>query len=120
MLLPAMIKTGKFTSDEHIKKTTDIQRVFKRGSYARVTGAKLFVLKNNDDCNRIAFALPRHYGNAVQRNYSKRLSREAYRRVKMSIKTGYDIVLLSYSGYDSFTERMTQIHDLCKKTGLYK
>ena len=99
------VKTGNFTRCERIKKYADIQNLFKKGTRVGT--------------NRIAFALPRGYGNAVQRNRCKRFSREAYRIIKARLNGGYDMVLLVYPGKNSFTSRYTQLCDLYKKAGLF-
>ena len=113
-------KTGGFTRDEHIKNPLQIKNLFKTGGREGVKGAKIFFLKNDLGFNRIAFPLPRGYGNAVQRNASKRYSREAYRYYKTFLNTGYDILLLVYPGNDSFNSRCVQFRTLCKKAGLIK
>ena len=71
-----LLKTGFFKREEHIKKPADIQKLFKTGKKFSVKGAKLFFMKNDKNINRIGFPLPRGYGNAVERNRSKRYSRE--------------------------------------------
>ena len=71
-----LIRTGTFTRQERVKKYSDIQNLFKKGKRVSVQGAKMFYLPNDTNTNRIAFTLPRGYGNAVERNHSKRLSRE--------------------------------------------
>lgn len=113
-----MLKTGKFTRDERVKKYSDIQNLFKKGNRVSVSGAKLFFAPNNAKSNRIAFTLPRGYGNAVERNRSKRISRETYRYFKAFLNTGYDMVLLVYPGNDSFRTRCAQFRCLCKKAGI--
>ncbi|MFA6856702.1 MAG: ribonuclease P protein component, partial [Treponema sp.] len=69
---------------------------------------------------RIGFPLPRGYGNAVQRNLSKRYSREVYRLFKTHLNTGYDMLFLAYPGNDSFSSRCVQFRLLCEKAGLIK
>ncbi len=113
-----MTNTKEFKPEEKIKKSSEIRNLFKQGKKVSTNGAKLFVLPNDLSFNRIAFALPHGFGNAVQRNYSKRLSREAYRNLKCNIKSGYDMVLLVYKGDDFFSSRCNQICSLCKKAGL--
>ena len=113
-----LLKTGKFTRDERVNKSSDIQNLFKKGTRVSVSGAKLFFAPNNKDYNRIAFALPRGYGNAIERNKSKRLSRETYRYFKAFLNTGYDMVLLVYPGNDSFRSRCAQFRYLCQKAGI--
>jgi ribonuclease P protein component len=68
--------------------------------------------------NRIAFTLARKYGNAVERNRARRLSREAYRLTKNQLKTGYDFVLLVYPGQDQLKNRLEQLDLLFSKAGL--
>ena len=97
-------KTGPFSGKERIKKSGDIQRLFKKGKRVHTAGAKLFFLFTGADANRIAFALP---------------SREAYRLLRADMRAGYDMVLLVYPGSDSFEKRCTEMRDLCGKAGLF-
>jgi len=113
-----LLKTGKFTRDERVKSSSDIQILFKKGFKVSVSGAKLFYLPNGTNKNRIAFTLPRGYGNAVKRNHSKRLSRESYRYYKAFLNTGYDMLVLIYPGNDSFHTRCAQFRYLFKKAGI--
>lgn len=113
-----LLKTGNFTRAERVKKVSDIQNLFKKGKRVAVSGAKLFFLPNGLNMNRIAFTFPRGYGNAVERNFSKRISRETYRYFKAFLNTGYDMLLLIYPGNDSFRIRCAQFRYLCKKAGI--
>ncbi|MCQ2610931.1 MAG: ribonuclease P protein component [Treponema sp.] len=115
-----MAITGTLSRKEMIKNPVEFHNLFKTGKRQSIPGAKLFYLENNSDCNRIAFPLPRGYGNAVERNTSKRYSREAYRLTKTFLNTGYDILFLVYPGNDSFSTRCVQFRTLCKKAGLIK
>ncbi|MCQ2613119.1 MAG: ribonuclease P protein component [Treponemataceae bacterium] len=115
-----MSETGCFTRSERVKRSDEIQILFKKGQKVGVKGAKLFFMQNGKDFNRIAFALPRGYGNAVERNKAKRLSREAYRLFKTHLNTGYDMVFLVYPGNDSFPSRCEAFRQLCLKAGLVR
>ena len=115
-----LLKTGRFKRCEHIKRPADIQKLFKSGKKVSVFGAKLFYLENDKAMNRIAFPLPRGYGNAVERNKSKRYSRETYRFFKAHLNTGYDMLFLVYPGNNSFHSRCEQFKTLCQKAGLLK
>lgn len=115
-----MVTAGSFKRFEHIKNPAEIHNLFKSGNRVSINGAKLFFLKNNMGYNRIAFTLPRGYGNAVERNTSKRYSREAYRFYKTFLNTGYDLIFLVYPGNDSFSTRCVQFRTLCDKAGLTK
>ena len=111
---------GKFPRKERIKKPIDFHNLFKNGKRVSISGAKLFFAENNSDINRIAFPIPRGYGNSVERNSSRRYSREAYRLTKTFLNTGYDILFFVYSGNDSFSTRCVQFRTLCEKAGLIK
>lgn len=115
-----MGKTNGFTRLERVKQSEEIQRLFKEGRHFSTDGAKLFVVSNNLEYNRIVFTLKRGYGNAVQRNTSKRLSREVYRNAKKNLKTGYDLLLLVFPGKDNLNERKEQLDYLFKKAGLIR
>jgi ribonuclease P protein component len=115
-----MEKTGRFTRQERLKLSEDIRRVYKTGKKVSVEGAKLFVRENAGQSNRIAFTLPRNYGNAVERNKTKRLCRESYRQQRGSLKSGYDMVFLAFKSSDTFQERSGQFRQLCGKAGLLR
>ena len=111
---------GKFPRKERIKKPIDFHNLFKNGKRVSISGAKLFFAENNSDINRIAFPIPRGYGNSVERNSSRRYSREAYRLTKTFLNTGYDILFFVYPGNDSFSTRCVQFRTLCEKAGRIK
>ncbi len=108
----------RFRRLERLKGKDAIQGVFARGRRVSCPGAKLFYVKNGLPHNRIAFTFARKYGNAVERNRSRRLSREVYRRLKSSLCMGYDLVLLVYPGLDTFQDRVRQLENLFSKAGL--
>ena len=113
-------KTGFFKRNERIKNPVDFKRLFKDGKKTNISGVKLFLMENGTDMNRIGFSLPRGYGNAVQRNLSKRYSREVYRLLKAHLNTGYDMIVLVYPGKDSFHSRYAQFQLLFRNAGLIK
>lgn len=114
------IKTGFFKREERIKNPGDFKKLFKNGKKISIQGAKIFFMENGLEINRVGFPLIRGYGNAVQRNLSKRYSREVYRLLKSHLNTGYDILFLVYPGNDSFSSRCDQFRLLLNKAGLIK
>lgn len=112
------MKSSGFTKAERLKRSATIQSVFRKGKKYSCDGAKLFVLENGLEKNRIVFTFPRGYGTAVERNHSRRLSKEAYRIIKHDLMTGYDLTVLVYPGKDSFPVREKQLKTLFVKAGL--
>jgi ribonuclease P protein component len=92
--------TGCFRRQEHLKRRTEITRVFKKGKVVGCPGVRLFFLKNALSYNRLVITFARKFGNAVQRNRARRLGREAYRFIREKLKTGYDLVVLIYPRND--------------------
>jgi ribonuclease P protein component len=79
----------------------------------------LFFLRNGLPQNRVAFTFARKFGNAVERNRARRVSREAYRHMRYRLKGGFDLVLLLYPGRDFFAARTEQLGILFAKAGLF-
>jgi ribonuclease P protein component len=110
----------RFRRRERLKGRGEIGAAFKRGRALTCPGVKLFVLPNGLSHNRLAVTFSRKFGNAVERNRARRVSREAYRRLAPELRTGYDLVLLVYPGNDRFFTRKEQLNGLFSRAGLVK
>jgi len=108
------------TKKERLGKRSDLKYIFASGKKISCKGAKLIYVKNDLTFNRFAVALVRKYGNAVERNRSKRYLREIYRDKKDIIVPGVDIVLVLYPGDFSFSDRKNQFFSLLKRGELVK
>lgn len=113
------MQRSRFSKNDRLKRSSEIQNVFRKGKKYSCDGAKLFVLSNELGRKRIVFTFPRGYGNAVERNFSRRLSREAYRLIKKYVLDGFDLTVLIFPGQDSFKKRIEQITYLIRKAGLW-
>jgi ribonuclease P protein component len=111
----------RFRRIERLRGKTGIGKVFRNGRRFGSAGAKLFVLNNGFEYNRICFTFPRKYGNAVERNRARRLGREAYRLLRPCLKGGFDLVLLVYPPRrgETFLFRKEQLAILFAKAGLF-
>ena len=115
-------KSYRFPREERLKGRDEIRKVFSERKGVSCPGARLLSLRNSLPYNRIAFTFSRKFGTAVERNRSRRLSREAYRFLRKELRQGYDMVLLVYpgSGRDVLLNRMEQLRELFSRAGLLK
>ncbi|MDR3130900.1 MAG: ribonuclease P protein component [Treponema sp.] len=123
----------RFKREERLKKRDEIRAIFNQGKAVSCSGAKLLILKNGLPINRLAVTFARKFGNAVKRNRTRRVSREAYRMLKKRMKTGFDLALLVYpvpppktantkqkaAGKDCLAARMGQFQNLFNRAGLF-
>jgi len=76
--------------------------------------------------NRICFTFSRGYGNAVFRNRSRRLGREAFRLIKNRLICGFDFILQVFPDKEEpkkklvLSDRAMQLETLFTKAGLIK
>ena len=116
------VSDSRFPREERLKGRDEIRKVFCGRKGVSCAGARLLSLRNELPYNRIAFTFSRKFGNAVKRNRSRRLSREAYRFLRKDLRQGYDLVLLVYpnSGRCVLQTRMDQLLELFSRAGLLK
>jgi len=113
------VKRSGFLKAERLRGSASIQTVFRKGKKYSCDGAKLFALANGMGRNRVVFTFPRGYGTAVERNHSRRLSREAYRLIKQQLVAGFDLTVLVFPGKDVFSVRQRQLETLFRKAGIW-
>lgn len=78
-----------------LKKNYEFKKVLNKGQYYYGKYIQIFIIKNNNNINRIGIAVKSKIAGAVKRNKIKRLIRENYRLlVKDKILKGYDIVFI--------------------------
>ncbi len=97
------------TKEERIKKRNDIQAVFMSSFQTKSDGIRLKYIENGLGFCRFAVSLVKRYGNSIKRNKAKRVVREVLRLEKYKIIPGFDILLIVYPVYETFSERRRQI-----------
>ncbi len=108
------------TKKERLRKKSEISCVFNEGRSVSCSGARVYIMSNGKEFNRVVFIPAKKFGNAVERNFVKRHAKEIYRQEKERFKRGYDIAVVFYPGtkYD-FWKRKEQFMFLFKKAGMF-
>ncbi len=108
---------------ERVRKTKDIDRLFRRGAVTRGPNFRVHRLRREETGGsvRAAFVAGKRIGKSVVRNRIRRLLREAFRRIKADLKTE-PIDLVFVAGRDFSGARSAEITDemrtLLAETGL--
>ena len=87
------------SSYETLKKNIDFQKVYKSGKSYANKYLVMYVLENGTDITRIGISVSKKVGNSIVRHRLTRLIREACRLNYNSIRTGYDIVIISRAAH---------------------
>lgn len=78
-----------------ICENRDFRRAYARGKSFVTPVIVVYVIKNRYHALRVGITTSKKIGNAVQRNRSRRVIREAVRALAPRIKNGYDLVLVA-------------------------
>jgi ribonuclease P protein component len=85
----------RFRSHQRMKSPGSFARVFRQGSRARSGCFVVALAPNGLDHSRLGLSVgKRIWKGAVQRNYVRRVFREAFRLSQHELPVGYDIVLI--------------------------
>ena len=78
-----------------IKENKDFRRIYARGKSFVNPVLVTYVLKNRSKNLRIGITTSKKTGNAVKRNRSRRVIREAFRMMAPQVQSGYDFVFVA-------------------------
>ncbi len=92
--------------------------MFAAAQRVEARGVKLLYRANGRPGTRFAVVVARGCGGAVKRNREKRISREAYRSLKDSVVSGFDLVFLVFRFGAQFPERRETMRQLIGRAGL--
>jgi len=82
-------------------------------------GFKLLYGKNDAGINRMAVTTPRNYGNAVERNRTKRIVREVYRNMKECFTcNGCDFFFIVYKKNLEYEDTFRELFSICRNAGI--
>ena len=77
-----------------IKENRDFRRIYTRGKSYVSPVVVTYVLKNRQNV-RVGITTGKKTGNAVKRNRSRRIIREAFRQAAPQVREGFDFVLVA-------------------------
>ena len=97
----------KFPKTDRILKRDVFRRVYEQGRKTQFRFFTAFVLAKQTGDTRIGITTTRKMGNSVERNRTRRVVREAFRKNKWLVPNGVDIVInvkrsLVEAGYADF------------------
>lgn len=78
-----------------LNKNRDFRRLYSRGKSAVHPALVVYVMKNRAGFCRMGITAGKKVGNAVYRNRSKRIIREAYRQILPQLNGCYDLVFVA-------------------------
>lgn len=82
-------------SASRLKQQSGFKRVYAKGRSYPSDLVVVYVLPNRSGAIRVGFSVSKKIGNAVVRNRTKRLMREAVRLLLPCIAGGYDVVIVA-------------------------
>lgn len=109
---------------ETLKKNYEFKRILTKGKYLSGTYIEVFFINNNKDKNLIGIAVSSKVAKANKRNRVKRIIRENYRNLEISLKTGKSIVFLWKKNRDikdcTYKNIQKDMIKILKEMGIYK
>ena len=78
-----------------ICRNNDFRRIYARGKSYVSPLVVVYTLKNRTKNVRVGITTSKKVGNAVQRNRSRRVIREAFRALAPRVRPGFDLVLVA-------------------------
>ena len=80
-----------------LKMNGDFRRLYNRGKAVTNPALVMYYMKNHAGICRIGITTGKKIGNAVERNRSRRVIKEAFRSVHKDVEGGYDFVFVARS-----------------------
>ena len=105
-----------------ICRNNDFRRIYARGKSYVSPLVVVYALKNRTKNVRVGITTSKKVGNAVQRNRSRRVIREAFRALAPRVRPGFDLVLVARgkTPYVKSTDVRRQLERQLQATGLLR
>jgi len=106
------------TKAEIVRKREDLRSLFTSARQLSCKGVRMHVHATGLPNPRVVISPSRGFGNAVARNYIRRIGKEIFRSIKSRIAPGYDVAFVMFPGEYTFQERQAQIDSLLVRAGI--
>ena len=83
---------------ESLKNNKDFKKVYSKGKSCANKYLVMYILKNDQEKNRVGISVSKKVGNSIIRHRLTRLIRESYRLNEEKFSKGYDIVVIARFG----------------------
>ena len=105
-----------------ICRHNDLRRIYARGKSYVSPLVVVYALKNRTKNVRVGITTSKKVGNAVQRNRSRRVIREAFRALAPRVRPGFDLVLVARgkTPYVKSTDVRRQLERQLQAAGLLR
>lgn len=105
-----------------ICRNNDFRRIYARGKSYVSPLVVVYTLKNRTKNMRVGITTSKKVGNAVQRNRSRRVIREAFRALVPRVRPGFDLVLVARgkTPYVKSTDVRRQLERQLQAAGLLR
>lgn len=105
-----------------ICRNNDFRRIYARGKSYVSPLVVVYALKNRTKNMRVGITTSKKVGNAVQRNRSRRVIREAFRALAPRVRPGFDLVLVARgkTPYVKSTDVRRQLERQLQAAGLLR
>ena len=103
-------------------RNNDFRRIYARGKSYVSPLVVVYALKNRTKNVRVGITTSKKVGNAVQRNRSRRVIREAFRALVPRVRPGFDLVLVARgkTPYVKSTDVRRQLERQLQAAGLLR
>ncbi len=103
--------------EEVVKNNREFDYIIKNGKYRKNNEYVIYYINNDKEYNRFGVSVSKKIGNAVTRNYYKRIIRNICDKSKNLYSNSKDYIIIMRKGLTllSFEEAYQSINDLLKK-----
>ena len=103
--------------EEVVKNNREFDKIIKNGQFKKNNDYIIYYIDNNKEINRFGISVSKKIGNAVTRNYYKRVIRNICNKSKNLYSNTKDYIIIMRKGLtiQSFNDAYKSMNDLLKK-----